>query len=55
QGRYDVVCPPISAWELHQAWPKSELKIIPDAGHSISEPGIRSALIEATDRYADLV
>lgn len=55
QGRYDIVCPPISAWELHQAWPKSELTIIPDAGHSISEPGIRTALIEATDRYADVV
>lgn len=52
QGRYDVVCPATSAWELHRAWPKSELKIIPDAGHSASEPGIRSALIEATDSHA---
>ncbi|MEM9156684.1 MAG: prolyl aminopeptidase [Cyanobacteria bacterium P01_F01_bin.33] len=55
QGRYDVVCPPVSAWELHQAWPKSELIVVPDAGHSMSEPGVRSALIEATDRYANLV
>ncbi|WP_448573734.1 prolyl aminopeptidase [Trichothermofontia sp.] len=52
QGRYDVVCPMISAWELHQAWPESELIIVPDAGHSMSEPGIRSALIEASDRFA---
>ena len=52
QGRYDVVCPMISAWELHRAWPESELVVIPDAGHSMSEPGIRSALIEATDKFA---
>ncbi|MEN9231625.1 MAG: prolyl aminopeptidase [Thermostichus sp. DG02_5_bins_236] len=54
QGRYDVVCPPISAWELHQAWPEAEFQMIPDAGHSMTEPGIRSALIEATDRLASL-
>ena len=51
QGRYDVVCPIMSAWELHRAWPEAELKIIPDAGHSISEPGIIDALVEATDRF----
>ncbi|MBW4646920.1 MAG: prolyl aminopeptidase [Goleter apudmare HA4340-LM2] len=49
QGRYDVVCPIISAWELHRAWPEAEFIVVPDAGHSMSEPGIRSALIEATD------
>lgn len=49
QGRYDVVCPLRSAWELHQAWGNSQLNIIADAGHSASEPGIRSALIEATE------
>ncbi|MEN9223866.1 MAG: prolyl aminopeptidase [Thermostichus sp. HHBFW_bins_43] len=54
QGRYDVVCPPLSAWELHQAWPEAEFQVIPDAGHSMTEPGIRSALIEATDRFAHL-
>lgn len=54
QGRYDVVCPVASAWELHQHLPKSELRIIPDAGHSITEPGIRSALIEATDRFVQI-
>ena len=50
QGRYDVVCPMVSAWELHQAWPEAELIVIPDAGHSITEPGIRSALIESVDK-----
>ena len=54
QGRYDMVCPMMSAWELHQAWPESELIVVPDAGHSMSEPGIMSALIEATDKFAKL-
>lgn len=47
-GRYDVVCPVENAWDLHQAWPESHLEIIPDAGHSASEPGIVNALIQAT-------
>lgn len=51
QGRYDVVCPATSAWDLHKKLPKSELYIIADAGHSASEPGIRSKLIEATDFF----
>lgn len=51
QGRYDVVCPAKSAWELHRAFPEAELTIVPDSGHSMSEPGIRSALIEATDKF----
>jgi proline iminopeptidase len=48
-GRYDVVCPVSNAWELHQAWPDAELRIIPDAGHSAFEPGIADALVNATD------
>ncbi|MCU7942420.1 MAG: prolyl aminopeptidase [Candidatus Thiodiazotropha sp. (ex Cardiolucina cf. quadrata)] len=52
QGRYDLICPMASAWELHRAWPGSELEVIGDAGHSAAEPGIRSALIEATDKFA---
>jgi len=52
QGRYDVVCPLTSAWDLHRAWPEADLHIIPDAGHSISEPGIINALVEATDNFA---
>ena len=54
QGRYDVVCPAITAWELHKAWPEAEFIVVPDAGHSMTEPGIRSALIDATDKFADL-
>jgi proline iminopeptidase len=55
QGRYDVVCPAVSAYELHKAWPESKLVIIPDAGHSASEPGIRSALIEALNNSGESV
>ncbi|MEW8051577.1 MAG: prolyl aminopeptidase [Candidatus Thiodiazotropha sp.] len=51
QGRYDLICPMSSAWELHRAWPASELKVIGDAGHSAAEPGIRDALIEATNKF----
>jgi len=54
QGRYDVVCPARSAWDLHRAWPEAKLVIVPDAGHSMSEPGNRNALIEATARFARL-
>ncbi|MEM1168191.1 MAG: prolyl aminopeptidase [Cyanobacteria bacterium P01_H01_bin.35] len=49
QGRYDVVCPMVSAWELHQAWPEAEFIVVPDAGHSMTESGIKDALIKATD------
>jgi proline iminopeptidase len=45
QGRYDVVCPMKSAWDLHTAWPQSQLKIIPNAGHSAMESGIKAQLI----------
>ena len=51
QGRYDVVCPMTSAWDLHRAWPEAELLIVKDAGHSATEAGITSALVEATDRF----
>ncbi len=53
QGRYDLICPMASAWALHRAWPKSELKIVPDAGHAALEPGISSALVDASDWFAD--
>ena len=52
QGRYDVVCPAASAWELHKRWPGSRLRLVGDAGHSIGEPGIAAALVEATDELA---
>lgn len=51
-GRYDMVCPLENAWALHQAWPSSQLKIINDAGHARSEPGILDAVIHATQRFA---
>jgi proline iminopeptidase len=52
QGRYDVVCPMRSAWDLHKAWPEAKLIVVPDAGHSMTEVGIRAALIAETDRMA---
>ena len=52
QGRYDVVCPMMSAWELHKAWPEAAFHVVPDAGHSALEPGITHELIKATDRFA---
>jgi len=51
-GRYDVVCPVEQAWELHRAWPAARLQIIPDAGHSATEPGIVDALVAATSQFA---
>ena len=51
QGRYDIVCPMMSAWDLHRAWPEAEFIVVPDAGHSVTEPGITSALVDATDRF----
>ena len=53
QGRYDVVCPIRSAWDLHQVWPEADLRIVPDAGHSALEAGNTHELILATDRFAD--
>lgn len=52
QGRYDMPCPPVSAYELHKALPKSELIIVEEAGHSASEPGITDALVKATEKMA---
>lgn len=51
QGRYDAVCPIVSADDLHQAWPQAEYIIIDDAGHSAWEPGIQSALVRAADQF----
>lgn len=52
QGRYDVVCPATTAWELHKNWPSSTLVMIPDAGHTFNEPGTLDATIFATDAFA---
>jgi proline iminopeptidase len=51
QGRYDIVCPAMSAWDLHRAWPEADLIIVPDAGHHALEPGIVDALVAAADRF----
>ncbi|MFI0467968.1 prolyl aminopeptidase [Saccharopolyspora sp. 5N102] len=52
QGRYDVLTPPGTAWELARAWGNAELTIVEDAGHAFDEPGILDGLIAATDRFA---
>lgn len=53
QGRHDICCPPTSAWALKQAWPEVDLRIVHDAGHAASEPGIVDGLVRATDEFAD--
>ncbi|MCH1492350.1 MAG: prolyl aminopeptidase [Luminiphilus sp.] len=52
QGRYDVVCPAVTAWDLHRAWPEADFQLIQDAGHSAFDPGNTRALVAATDRFA---
>ncbi len=52
QGRYDVVTPMKTAWELHRAFPEAEFVLVGDAGHAASEPGIIDALVRATDAFA---
>ena len=51
QGRYDAVCPTMSADDLHAAWPEAEYTVVADAGHSAFEPGIRSRLVAATEAF----
>jgi len=51
QGRYDMATPMATAWDLHKSWPEAEFHIIPDAGHAYDEPGIKDALITATDGF----
>lgn len=55
QGRYDMVCPIITADRLAAAWPEAEYVIVPDAGHSAMEPGIRKALVRATERLKGVI
>jgi proline iminopeptidase len=52
QGRYDVICPMKSAWDLHRAWPEADLRVVADAGHSAFEAGNIHELVSATDRFA---
>lgn len=51
QGRYDVVTPMRTAWDLHKAWPAADFIVVPDAGHTATEPGTMDAIVRATDRY----
>lgn len=53
QGRQDMICPPKRAWYLAQAWPKCDLRMIPTAGHAMSEPGITAELLRITDLIAE--
>lgn len=55
QGRYDIATPAVTAWDLHRAWPEAEFVLVEGAGHAYSEPGIRDALLDATDRFAMLL
>lgn len=52
QGRYDMICPPDSAYALSKAWPLAELKMVRNAGHALSEPGISAELVRTMDRIA---
>ncbi|MGR3806123.1 prolyl aminopeptidase [Marinibacterium profundimaris] len=53
QGRYDMICPPVSAFALSQAWPAGELRMVRNAGHALSEPGISAELVRVTDMIAE--
>ena len=55
QGRYDVVCPITTAYELVQNWEKAVLYAVPDAGHSAMEAGTRGALVEAMERFKSIL
>jgi proline iminopeptidase len=51
QGRYDMVCPAETAFDLAAAWPRARLTVVSDAGHSALEPGVRTALVSAVERF----
>ena len=51
QGRYDMICPPETAYDLAMAWPRARLTVVADAGHSALEPGVRTALVAAVERF----
>ncbi len=53
QGQYDMVCPPVTAWNLHRNWPASTLRMVPMAGHAMSEPGIAAELVQVMDTLRD--
>jgi proline iminopeptidase len=53
QGRYDMICPPVSAWKLNELWPEARLQMVRNAGHAMSEPGISAELVRAMERIAE--
>ncbi|KAF0925231.1 hypothetical protein E2562_015641 [Oryza meyeriana var. granulata] len=55
QGRYDVCCPMMSAWDLHKAWPEAEFKVVPDAGHSANEVGVAAELVSANEKLKSML
>ncbi|KAI5019514.1 hypothetical protein ZWY2020_044402 [Hordeum vulgare] len=55
QGRYDMCCPMMSAWDLHKAWPEAEFKVVPDAGHSANEVGISAELVSANEKLKSML
>lgn len=55
QGRYDMCCPLMSAWDLHKAWPEAEFKVVPDAGHSANEAGIAAELVAANEKFKNIL
>ncbi|XP_049381000.1 proline iminopeptidase isoform X1 [Solanum stenotomum] len=55
QGRYDVCCPMMSAWDLHKAWPEAEFIVVPGAGHSANEPGIAAELVAANEKLKNVL
>lgn len=55
QGRYDVCCPMMSAWDLHKAWPEADFRVVPDAGHSANERGISEELVAGTEKLKYII
>ena len=55
QGRYDIVCPPVTANALAREWPEAAYIVVPDAGHSVREPGITRELVAGVERMKKLV
>lgn len=54
QGRYDLICPPDTAWQLHRLWPEASFTLVPDAGHATAHPGMISALVKSTELFKGL-
>ena len=54
-GRYDMVCPIATADDLHRAWPEADYVVVPDAGHSAMDPGVRAALVRASEHFKTLL